>query len=198
MKPQKLIIALCGYKQSGKDTVANYLHAIISLADYPHILTHGFAHKLKDEVAALLGTSVRHLDANKKHPLIRHLYQWYGTEYARATFGEDYWIKQTDEMIKQLPADKPVCIIITDLRFLNEAAWVKEQGGVIVRIERKGQTNTDLHQSEREIPLIRPDFILDNNGTHLPRLVWETRCIKSFIWERYKISESTPTKTNKT
>lgn len=192
--PKPLIIGICGLKQSGKNTVASILHSMISLKEYPHVFTQGFADALKSEVAAILGTTVKHLEANKKSPLVRHLFQWYGTEYARRERGEDCWVKVMDELVTRHNVKSTnYCLLIPDLRFLNEAAWIRSKGGLILKVERQGQVaGTDQHQSETELVRIKPDFYVSNDGQTIGRLTWEVKNIKQFIWERYS-NEPRPT-----
>ena len=58
---------------------------------------------------------------------VRFLLQWYGTDYCRERFGEDHWIHRMSE--QDLSA-----VIIDDVRLIPEAHFVREQGGILVRI----------------------------------------------------------------
>ena len=184
--PNPLIIGLTGYKRSGKDTVASYIHNLIPRHVFPLVMKQGFADTLKKEVAEILGTSVDHLEQNKQHPLIRHLLQWYGTDYMRAEKGQDVWIQYMNDKVKDLAdGQHHACVIIPDVRFINEAEWIHANDGVVLYVERAEQVNTDNHPSEQELLKIKHDFRVHNNGTSLSRLVWEVRCVLSFIYEKY-------------
>lgn len=113
MKPP--IIGITGKLGSGKDSVFERLDAL-----YPgRFVRASFAAKLKESVAALLGTDVRLLehwkrlenielqlvDVNLHHEhdnyrlehismTIRTLLQRFGTEVGRNIFGEDFWVDQ--------------------------------------------------------------------------------------------------------
>lgn len=52
----------------------------------------------------------------------RKLLQWWGTEYRRKQ-DKDFWIKQLEKVI-HLPGGIPYPIVITDIRFPNEADWL--------------------------------------------------------------------------
>lgn len=65
--------------------------------------------------------------------------QWVGTDIMRK-LDPDYWIKQVDIMMK---AHSPDVAVISDVRFPNEAEYVKSKGGILVRVVR---TNTDGSQ----------------------------------------------------
>jgi hypothetical protein len=51
------------------------------------------------------------------------------------------------------------------VRFANEAAWVRENDGVIWRIYRPGLEPVRAHVSESEMDAIRPDVTIHNVGT---------------------------------
>ena len=53
--------------------------------------------------------------------------------------------------------------IISDVRFPNEAKAIKEQGGIIIRVEREGLQSSDTHSSETAMREIVPDIIVENN-----------------------------------
>ncbi|BCS53318.1 hypothetical protein [Geobacter sp. SVR] len=62
----------------------------------------------------------------------RALMQWWGTEFRRNYFGENYWISRFLEA-----CDNPKQLyVVDDCRFPNEAQAIKEAGGKLVRIER--------------------------------------------------------------
>lgn len=184
--PNPLIIGLTGYKQSGKDTVASYINTQLPRNLFPIVVRRGFADSLKEEVAEILNSSVEHIEKNKQHPLIRHILQWYGTDFMRTSHGNDVWIKHMNAVIEDLKQNKrQVCLIIPDVRFINEAEWIHANDGVVLYVERAGQVSSDNHPSEKELIRIKHDFRVDNNGTSLPRLMWEVRCVLSFIYEKY-------------
>lgn len=55
--------------------------------------------------------------------------------------------------------------IITDCRFPNEAEAVKKHGGVIVRINRPGNTAVNAHPSETALDDWSFDYTINNDGT---------------------------------
>lgn len=63
-----------------------------------------------------------------KHP---KLLQWWGTEYRRAQ-DPDYWIGKLGDSIP----DTLDMALITDVRFENEAAFIKSRRGYNVKVER--------------------------------------------------------------
>lgn len=178
------IIGFTGYKQSGKDTAASLFHEYLPLRLYS-VKTFSFAFNLKKEVAAHIGQTVDWVEANKLNPVIRHLLQWYGTEFAKGERGSDVWIKALEEEIGKI--EEPVIVLIPDVRFLEEAAWISSKGGVVIRVERAGQINTDAHSSETELDKIRADFRLFNCGNNKRAYAMECRWVCDFVKQQLKI-----------
>ena len=52
---------------------------------------------------------------------------------ARRQEDENYWVKQVKQ---QIATDKPDIAIITDVRFPNEAKFVRDRGGILVNVTR--------------------------------------------------------------
>lgn len=165
------LIGLSGYAGSGKDTACNALMAngYASLA---------FADPMRRMLRELLLCSVgddSYMDFRKlkEHEIpglgvsYRHLAQTLGTEWGRA-LGQDFWIRIAEATISQrlrMAGDKPMNFVVSDVRFANEAAWIREQGGVIWRIERASTVPVRAHVSEQELYLFHADDVLQNDGS---------------------------------
>jgi hypothetical protein len=91
------------------------------------------------------------------------LLQWWGTEFRRAQ-DQDYWVKQWKAAINP----KANIVMVTDMRFLNEAAAVKSVGGFTVQVNRKNGDGTPFvdptrpadHVSETELDGYNYDYQL--------------------------------------
>lgn len=110
----------------------------------------------------------------------RQIMQWWGTEYRRACDGDHYWVKCLAQRVHHLRRELRVTrIVITDVRFLNEAAWLRDQPGArLWRITRPGITTTahsgeGPHTSATDGAHLRPDATLHNSHTigHLQGLI---------------------------
>lgn len=75
----------------------------------------------------------------------------------REEFGHDYWI---NKLAEQINAFKGVAVI-TDIRYTNEADWVKAQGGFVINVTRLNRDGSQFITNDRD-----PNFIsevqLDN------------------------------------
>ena len=161
-----MIIGLTGYAQSGKDTIANIL-----VEDYGYTRV-AFADKIRDflyEVNPMVGCSPSGYlkdyvdlvgwDVAKQKPQVRRLLQDLGVG-ARKVFGEDFWIKQA--LVSTLKHQK---LVVTDVRFINEAGTIRHFEGQIWRIKRNNVAAVNDHISEHELDGYHVDQIFTNNGS---------------------------------
>lgn len=85
----------------------------------------------------------------------RHAMQALGTEWGRMRLSDSLWV---DAAMRNLPPRT----VFDDCRFENEAAAIRDRGGVIVRIVRPGVGPVNAHVSEN---LVEPDLVILNTGT---------------------------------
>ena len=92
--------------------------------------------------------------------------QTLGTECIRNKIGVDHWINHLRFKLQGLP--KEAKVVISDIRFDNEAKFVcNELGAILIRIDRHSdpfRSDTRKHSSEAGISYKEPDFVITNNG----------------------------------
>lgn len=159
------ILGLTGRARCGKDTVYSLLSKL--LWD-KHVEKAAFADALKADVCKMVGCTREFMDASKEN--FRLVMQGYGTDVRRTLYGENYWIKRLDTTLVKLLKEQsvPDLVVITDVRFPNEAQYIKECGGKIWRINR-GSISNDTHPSETELEKIAVDDVI-NNGSSMAEL----------------------------
>jgi len=112
----------------------------------------------------------------------REIFQKFGTEAMRGTFGDDFWIKRWACDYTRLR--KKHSIVVSDVRTNIEADMIRGLGGLILHVERRGAGLSGLeafHSSERGIIFNKgTDLRLENNGT-LEELEDEVHRIVAFI-----------------
>lgn len=160
-----MIIGLTGYAQSGKDTVANILVRNYSFTRI------AFADPIRDFLYAVNpmagGEPIRirvdsdGWDKAKRHPEVRRLLQSVGLT-ARTQFGQDFWVYQAISKMEQAQVNR---IVVTDVRFTNEAKTLKELGAQLWRIKRVGVGAVNGHVSETELDTYPVDQTFANNGS---------------------------------
>ena len=160
-----MIIGLTGLARSGKSTVAKYVseeHSFKRL-NFKDGLVAEMLDNLPDVLNELKDTYACTLDElfKEKPPTMRALMQNYGTEVRRGD-DPDYWVKKWKEQADELAGN----IVVDDVRFINEAKAVTDNGGIIVRVSRPDRTEKGYsHKSETEQNDIEPDFtIISSTG----------------------------------
>ena len=173
MTPDR-IIGIMGKKRAGKDVIAARLveaHGFTRLA---------FADPMRAALLALdpiipfvtapsapfpplrLGVYVTCVgwEAAKEHVEVRRLLQQYGTgirDYA----GRDVWVDAMERNLHNTLGP----VVISDVRFPNEAARISRLGGVLARVYRPDLVSTDTHISELALDDLQPDYGIVNDGT---------------------------------
>lgn len=171
------IIGLTGYAQSGKDTLGTELtkRHLVQTMSFAATLKR-FAYAVNPMIEIPGGLAVRYaavvdklgLDRAKTEiPDIRRLLQRIGTEGGRELLGEDVWVTPVIEAALA----SPVPVVITDVRFANEAAAVKAAGGMVIRIARPGTGPVNGHASDAGVGDLDVDAEVANDGSvrHLYR-----------------------------
>ena len=160
-----MIIGLSGYARSGKDEVAkilveDYGYKRVAFADKIRELLLETNPQVKDgfRIESVVG-AYDWDQAKVLFPEIRHLLQSLGVG-ARKTFGDEFWIYQA---LKDLNSKDN--IVISDVRFLNEAECIKQRDGQIWRVKRPGVAAFNAHISESDLDGYKVDKILSNGGT---------------------------------
>lgn len=144
-----MLIGVCGFAQSGKNSAASILAELdgfkkaafadvlraVALGINPAVALNenepdGFM-RYADLVAAV------GYEKAKQNPEVRRFLQCLGTEGIRANFGENAWVDALDRQLAPRLASGEN-IVITDVRFNNEVAYVRRQRGHLWRIVRTG------------------------------------------------------------
>jgi len=152
----KQLIGLSGKKRTGKNTIAAMINHYAATQTVREL---SFATELKKDVARMLGVELDDIETNKS--LYRGMLQAVGC-YRRDSFGADYWIKKVEQALSLFNEN---IIIITDVRFLNEAEWIKSKGGKLIRVSRVTGLK-DEHESEVALDDYKEwDSVILNTGT---------------------------------
>lgn len=168
-----MIYALTGRKGVGKSVAATYLKektgakqinfkdAMIKemQENFPDLL-----HELEE--IYFDGERIKCVDDlfKVKPPAMRRLMQNYGTNVRRKQ-DEYYWVRHWLMATLDLGGSRAhqatlTNVVVDDVRFHNEAQAVRDQGGIIIRLERPDIQATDTHISETEMDAIAPDYTI--------------------------------------
>lgn len=143
-----MLIGLSGKKRVGKDTCGHWLE-----------VKHDFT---RVSFAALLKKQARRLGWDgKKDPNGRRFMQDFGM-VVRAYY-EGFWVDEVlREMVKIERKTGQTNFVITDVRFKNEARFIKENGGIVVRITSPNEITDDSHASETELDDYTFDHVIES------------------------------------
>lgn len=159
-----------------------------------------FAKNLKDSVAAIFGWDREMLEGiTKESRAIREIpdaywckklgrddvsprwvLQYYGTDVVRRYLNNDIWVYSLEKSMQDIKGD----IIISDCRFPNELTMIRENGGVVIEVQRElpewyndayrynvrggdlPEALKTIHPSEWAwIGINKPDYVIQNNST---------------------------------
>lgn len=167
------LIGVAGRAGAGKDTIAEWF----GMAHDAVLVT--FAHAIKDTIVRTFqdfGLTWEHFrDRRLKEAEIpgigrspRELAQLLGTEFGRRA-SPTLWIDLLERRLRQNYIwDMDGYVVVHDVRFDDEADWVRRNGGIIIHVERRGAdgaVGVPGHESERGIVIQEGDFLFLNNGT---------------------------------
>jgi hypothetical protein len=191
-----MLIGICGFKGSGKDTIANYLvrnKAFMKLS---------FASATKDVLHCIFGWNRQLLegDTQKSREFRETVDEWWsnrlgipnltprkmmqmiGTEIFRNHFHDEIWISIVE---KQIIDNLNEYIVISDCRFPNEIEMIKRHGGILIHVYKdlpewfyrykKGEEVEEvknIHPSETSWIKSNFDIEISNNGT-----IFQLECV---------------------
>ena len=183
-----MIIGICGFIGSGKDTVADHL------VNLHHFRRESFANTLKDAVAQVFGWDRTMLEGRTTqarewreqvdpwwaerlsipHLTPRFILQQWGTEVCRKNFHDDIWIASLENKLRNSKDD----VVISDCRFPNEIKAIKAAGGLVVRVVRGAEPEWyDAAVSRNLGPNSNPTWALSGRrleqlGVHASETAW--------------------------
>jgi hypothetical protein len=177
-----MIIGVCGFIGSGKDTIADYL------TNFHGFRRESFANSLKDAVSVVFGWDRTMLEGRTKtarewreqvdpwwaerlnmpNLTPRWILQYWGTEVCRKGFHDDMWIASLENKLRNSGDD----IVISDCRFPNEIKSIKDAGGMVIRVKR-GQDPDWYNIAGRANAGSESDKLaLDRLGVHASETAW--------------------------
>lgn len=163
-----LLIGLTGRARSGKSIAAEHLISTYWLEHY------AFADPLRDGLMAIFNLDSKDFEGDQKErPLTwlgrspRELMQSMGTEWARNTVHQDIWVKLAEQNLDYInrAMSEVIGFVVSDVRFENEADFIRKRGGTVIHISRKDTPSVNPHISEAGVAVRQDDLILRNNGT---------------------------------
>ena len=182
-----MIIGVCGFIGSGKDTIADYL------TNFHGYRRESFANSLKDAVAYVFGWDRTMLEGrttqarawreqvdpwwaerlNMPNLTPRWVLQYWGTEVCRKAFHDDIWIASLENKLRNSTDN----IVISDCRFPNEIKSIKDAGGIVIRVRRGNEPEwyndaADMNAGDRCINYMMAKTRMQKLGIHASETAW--------------------------
>lgn len=177
------LIGIHGKAGVGKDTVASYISK-----HYPNVYGEPLARTLKDAAAIAFGIDRSIFDDPELKEEVnsywgvspRMIAQFVGTEMFRNVVvglipdsGLDFWIhrltgKLNGDLDDGIEYDSTDTVIVTDVRFPNEATWILENSGALLHLVRTENKPVGIpdHASEAGIGDVKGNvWYIPNNST---------------------------------
>lgn len=146
------LIGLCGLKGSGKTTAAKGL-VHNTRSNWTRL---AFADPVRELASEWTGVPVEEFenpDLKERVPVKhgferltrREILQKIGMFFR--SLDENWWVKCASLMYENTP-DR---VVFDDVRFRNEAGWIRSEDGIVVGIKRPGNHHDDEHPSENRM-----------------------------------------------
>ena len=141
------IIAIAGFKGSGKDTIGEILKKKYGFA------STSFAKSLKNALCAMFGWQPHMMEGISpesrqwreqpdpywsaqfnRNITPRNMMQEFGTEVVRGNLLDSFWISATKKELVNI--SYPKSVVVTDARFRNELNMIRSLNGITIRVVR--------------------------------------------------------------
>jgi hypothetical protein len=156
------IIGISGKARVGKDTAANFIIAAVGGYRY------AFADPIKQMLKSIgVDYSDPYWQGNKDNVIpvlgvsMRQLMQTLGTDWGRDMISKDLWTLVASQNL----ARTGLGMVVPDVRYDNEADWVRNHGGRIIHITRAAAPTVREHASENGILVHDNDLHLTNDSS---------------------------------
>lgn len=181
-----MIIGVGGKARSGKDTLAEFIREEFERKHNRKFYEAAFAFELKNMCKFQFGLDNDQLWGDKKefvdkrfprpewkhldrgtmtHWTPREIMQEFGAFYRK--IDHDFWVKGLKKFLDYEALKGHEDFIVTDVRHINEAGFIKSEKGFLIRVNRalEDEIHGADHTSETELDGYNDfDMFVDNNG----------------------------------
>lgn len=177
-----MIIGVCGFIGSGKDTVADYLMNVHEFR------RDSFASTLKDAVSLVFGWDRTLIEGRTKQSrewreqidtwwsnrlnmpdlTPRWVLQYWGTDILRNHFHDDLWIASLENKLRNSQDN----VVISDCRFPNEIRGIQQNGGYVIRVFRGEEPWWYEFAVKANAGNLDAQAVLDSHNVHASETSW--------------------------
>ena len=162
-----MIIGIHGKARAGKDTFADMLIGSSKCKTDNDFTKLAFADPVYEATSAMFGLDARSVE-DKEAVIpewgmsLRQMLQTVGTEIGRNMIAQDIWLKNMSMRMSRVASPH---IIISDVRFENEAHFIRERGGIMIFVERPNTQQVRQHVSEAGVAKDDKSITIHNEST---------------------------------
>lgn len=164
------LLGLAGPARSGKSSAADVLR------DGHGLEVISFTDPIREMLTAALDWHTGHFDGMHKVSIdARYGFSPREAMQTLGDWGRDrnsrLWVQLADAALDQLQCRRLAegvpwrGAVFADVRFENEASWLRTRGGMVLHVSRDGSQSVRDHGSERGVDFRPGDMTLPNNGT---------------------------------
>lgn len=203
-----LLIGIHGKPKAGKDIIADHI------IDHYAFTKYGPSYPVKKAAAAMFDVDIKNFYNVDRKEMVdpfwgisyREMAQKVGKESSRDIFGEDIWLRHVSKMMRTIEEQNEVYIakgfpqhcvlgiIMADVRYPNEAQWVRDQGGKMIFVFRpdaaRGYIANAGHPAEAGFPPTAEDYVIYNESTIEVLKGQVDVLMQSYIWEMELTNEN--------
>ncbi|MFJ2527168.1 deoxynucleotide monophosphate kinase [Pseudomonas helmanticensis] len=163
-----LLLGLAGLARSGKDTAAQHL------VNHHGFESYAFADPLRDGLMHILNLSPCDFEGDQKEQPLpwlgrspRQLMQSLGTEWGRNSVHPELWLLLAAQNLDLLARthDHAKGFVVSDIRFENEADFIRKRGGIVIHLQRPKAKQVNSHISESGVEVQAKDIVITNDGS---------------------------------
>lgn len=161
------LLGIHGKKRTGKDTVANILVDLFGNHTTPVV---AFADMLKAVCAEFSGIPIQYFYDDRKE----EVHESFGqsprqlmiemSDLLKGAYGQDVFLNRVRHLWEDRYRQDTRLMIVSDVRYENEAAWIRGEGGMILHLVRATGAVSD-HSSEKGIEMLDCDYQISNDGS---------------------------------
>lgn len=164
---REVLVGLTGPAGCGKDTIANLM------LKHGQFDRYALASPIKEGLWQMLDIPMSTWrDRTAKEAVIpwlgkspRQLAQTLGTEWGRQQVHPEIWIKLMQRRWKRVQASANPRMVVSDVRFDNEAQAINDAGGTVWRVDRPKGLPVATHSSEVGVSGHLVTGVVHNTGT---------------------------------
>jgi len=160
---KRIIIGIAGAMGAGKTTAAD------ELVRQFFVCKLSFATPLKEAACSLFGLKPEDFSQGKSAVdpywgiTRREMLQKLGTECMRQNFGQDFWVRRAKLAVGKVR--EHMTVVFDDVRFPDEANWIRNNNGVLLRVTRPQEEDVPGSSHASETQEFEVDATYDNSGT---------------------------------